>query len=150
MPATNDLIRNSALLPLQVLSGTWNAELSEASFLGDPFKKVVMQVAFEWIENGAFLVMRMPLDPPDSIWIVGRDAASDDYQVLYFDNRNVSRNYQMSFSNRTWKIWRNAPTFSQRFEGKISEDANFIKAKWEKSLDGKTWEHDFSIAYARL
>ena len=55
----------------------------------------------------------------------------------------------MSFSEVTWKLWRNSPNFSQRFEGKIGKDGNTITAKWEKSTDGAKWEHDFDVTYIR-
>jgi hypothetical protein len=150
MPSKEKVIRNPTLQPLDVLSGEWNAEISEASFLPDPNEKITMQVAFEWIENGAFLIMRMPLDPPDSIWLIGRDDASDDYTVLYFDSRSVSRIYHMSFQDRTWKIWRDSPNFSQRFEGKLNDDGNTIQAHWEKSSDGKKWDRDFNLTYRKV
>jgi hypothetical protein len=142
--------RNPTLQSLDVLSGQWSVELSEAAFLPDPSGKITMRVSFEWIENGAFLAMRLPMDPPDSVWIIGRDDSSENYTVLYFDSRGVSRVYTMSISENVWKIWRNSPNFSQRFEGKISEDGNSIRARWEKSVDSKTWEHDFSLTYKRV
>ena len=56
----------------------------------------------------------------------------------------------MSFSDRLWKLWRQAPGFSQRFEGKISDDGETISARWEKSGDGLEWEHDFDVTYIRM
>jgi hypothetical protein len=150
MPANQHALRNPALQPLDVLSGQWNAEISEASFLGDLSKKISMQIAFEGIENGAFLAMRLPLDPPDSIWIIGWDDASDDYTVLYFDFRKISRIYHMNFHDGLWKMWRDSPSFSQRFEGTLSKDGNSIQAAWESSSDGKTWKHDFTLTYKRV
>jgi hypothetical protein len=149
MPASKNIVRNPALLPLDVLSGEWAVELSEAAFLPDPNGEITMQVACEWIENGAFLVIRMPLDPPDSLWLISRDDSSKDYTVLYFDSRKVSRIYQMSFHDNSWKMWRNSPKFSQRFEGILSGDGNSITARWEKSTDGETWKHDFTLRYRR-
>ena len=50
---------NPALAPLQFLAGARDMELSEASFLPDPDATVHGAVTFEWIEQGAALVMRM-------------------------------------------------------------------------------------------
>jgi hypothetical protein len=50
---------NPALADLQFLAGAWDMELSEASFLPDPDAQVHGSVTFEWIEQGAALVMRM-------------------------------------------------------------------------------------------
>ncbi len=144
---------NPALQDLKGFVGNWTMELSNASFLPNSADTVKGQVSFEWLEEGAFLVMYMgnkPSGTPDAIWLVSRDASTSNYIVLYYDTRKVSRVYEMSFSDRTWKIWRNSPGFSQRFAGKLSEDDNLITAYWEKSSDGLTWEHDFDVTYTRV
>ena len=46
-------------------------------------------------------------------------------------------------------MWRDSPKFSQRFEGRFSKDKRTITAYWEKSLDGKKWEHDFDLRYTK-
>ena len=144
--------QNPALGPLEVLAGEWDMALSNASFLPSPSDTVMGRVSIEWTENGAFLVMYMGSKPPatpDATWLIGRDEVTPNYTVLYYDTRKVSRVYEMSFADGVWKIWRNAPGFSQRFEGHMGADGNTIKAEWEKSTDGKQWEHDFSITYTR-
>ena len=96
---------------------------------------------FKWLEEGAFLVMYMGSQPrgtPDAIWLIGRDELTTNYVVLYYDNRKVSRVYEMSFSDGTWKMWRNSPGFSQRFEGKLSEDGEHHHgslAEFQRRLD---------------
>lgn len=144
---------NPALKSLQVLAGDWEMELSNASFLPSPSAKVVSHVSIEWLEYGGFLVMRQgdkPPGPPAASWVIGRDDSVQDYSILYFDSRGVSRRYEMSLNDGIWKMWRSAPGFSQRYEGKISEDGNTITAHWEKSTDGKKWEHDFDMTYTRV
>ena len=109
-------------------------------------------VSIKWLESGAFLVIHMGGQQggtPDATWVIGHDGDKPDYQVLYYDNRKVSRVYEMSFSDGTWKMWRNAPGFSQRFEGKFSEDGKVITAEWQNSSDGSTWEHDFDVTYTK-
>lgn len=135
-----------------MLIGSWTMELSNALFLPDPKATIQGSVTFEWIEDGGFLIIRQGIKGsgmPWSEWLVGRDENVQDYIVLYFDDRGVSRVYQMSFAKGVWKIWRNSPKFSQRFIGKVSKDEKTIKASWEKSTDGKKWEHDFDIIYRR-
>ncbi len=56
----------------------------------------------------------------------------------------------MSFSDGMWKMWRNAPGFSQRYESAVSQDGKTITARWEKSSDGSTWEHDFDVKYTKI
>ncbi|HTK09604.1 MAG TPA: hypothetical protein VL485_20710 [Ktedonobacteraceae bacterium] len=147
MTKANPDRHNPALKQLEVLVGNWEMELSNAAFLPDPSNTAKGQISFEWVENGAFIRMRMG---DDAIWLISRDDAQSDYHVFYYDSRNVSRIYQMSFSENIWKLWRNSPDFSQRYEGKISHDGNTITARWEKSSDGITWEHDFNISYTRM
>jgi hypothetical protein len=89
-------------------------------------------------------------EAPSAIWLIHRDDANRGYKAFYYDDRKVSRIYEMSFTDNIWKLWREAPNFSQRFEGTISNDGNKLLAKWEKSTDGQTWEHDFDVTYTRL
>ena len=144
---------NPALRDLEVLIGTWEMELSNAAFLPDRSATVKGEASFQWLEHGAFLIMRMGGDPsnsPGAIWLINRDESSPVYKVFYYDDRKVSRIYEMSFSDNLWKLWRQSQNFSQRFEGKFSKDGNKISAKWEKSEDGQNWQHDFDITYSRM
>jgi uncharacterized protein YndB with AHSA1/START domain len=144
---------NPALDRLEVLVGDWNMELSNAAFLPNPSDTVNGIVSFEWVEAGAFLVMRIgdkPPSPPQAVWLIGRDESLPDYKVLYFDSRKVSRIYEMSFADGVWQMWRDAPGFSQRFQGTFSDDGNTITAYWEKSFDGSKWEHDFDLTYTKV
>jgi hypothetical protein len=126
-------------------------ELPEASFLPDPEATVHGPVSFEWIEQGAALVIRMgDAATPAATWIIGRDDAEPGYHVLYADDRGVSRVYRMSFGDGRWRMWRDTPEFSQRFEADITPDREEINGSWQKSVDGgATWEHDFRVRYRR-
>ena len=147
MAKSNSPKPNPVLKDLEGLVGDWEMELSNAAFLAHPTDTVKGQVSFEWIENGAFLRMRMG---NDAIWLISRDDSKSDYEVFYYDSRSGSRIYEMSFSANMWKIWRSSPSFSQRYEGTISKDGYTITAKWEKSSDGINWEHDFNVTYTRM
>jgi hypothetical protein len=142
---------NPALDELRFLVGGWDMELSEASFLPDPDAKLRGSIAFEWIEQGAALAMRMgDAGTPTATWIIGRDEAEPGYHVLYADDRGVSRVYRMSFRDGSWRMWRDTPGFSQRFDAEISASRAEISGSWQKSVDGgATWEHDFKVSYTR-
>ena len=153
MPKDNSFDSNPALADLGLLIGQWEMELSNAAFLPNSSDTLKGGVSFEWLEAGAFLIMRMGekiSQAPSAIWLIHRDEGNSDYKAFYYDDRKVSRIYEMSFSNKVWKMWRQSPDFSQRFEGNIADDGNKILAHWEKSDDGHTWEHDFDITYSRL
>lgn len=138
---------NPQISDLDFLVGDWDMELSNAAFLPHPTDIVRGQVSFAWIENGAFLVMRMGVD---ALWLISRDEAQPLYTVFYFDARAVSRVYTMSFSDKTWTMWRDSEQFSQRFTGSVSEDGRTITAEWRKKSEQSAWEHDFDVTYRRL
>lgn len=142
---------NPSLQPLEMLTGKWQMVLSNASFLEDPTTTVESVATFEWIKGGAYLLMIQgdETSPPFACWMIGRDESSNDYTVLYSDGRGVSRVYQMAFNGEEWKLWRSAPGFHQRFAGEVSSDGKQINASWEKSEDGKNWQHDFDITYRK-
>lgn len=144
---------NPALADVALLEGDWRMDISNASFLPDPSESVRGHSSFHWALDGACLVMHQgdpPPSPPAALWLIGRDEASPEYEVLYFDARRVSRVYRMSFDAGMWKMWREAPGFWQRFECKVAPDGASMVGEWTKSLDdGATWEHDFDIIYTR-
>jgi hypothetical protein len=98
-------------------------------------------------------MMRSEIDDPrfpSGISIIGSDDATNKYFMLYFDERGVSRKQEVTFSDNVWKWWRDAPGFSQRYEGVISEGGNTITGKGELSKDGLTWEKDLDLTYHRV
>jgi hypothetical protein len=138
---------NPRLRQLEALVGEW--ELSVPQFGGAGGR-----ASIGWMEQGAYLriLSTAPEPAPSAVQIVGSDDDNDDYcTVSYYDSRGVSRIYRMSFAERRWRIWREAPGFWQRFSGTLSEDGREIRGAWEKSPDdGGTWELDFDLIYTRV
>ena len=136
---------NPALKPLETLIGEWDIEVPQ-------FPGQRGRATFEWLEGGAYLRYHdeAPDPAPSGTWIIGRDDSSETYTILHYDSRGVSRVYQMSFGERIWKAWREAPGFWQRFSGTLSDDGSSIRGAWEKSPDGSSWEHDFDLTYTRV
>src|SRR5579862_9712442 len=134
---------DSALARLAALAGEWDVEgMISGRSTGHA------RTVFEPIEGGAFLKQRTSAaqaDFPSSTVIIGCDDARDSYSTLYSDSRGIVRVYQMSFDGHTWKQWREAPGFSQRFSATLSADGKTMRGAWEKSLDDATWEHDFDL-----
>lgn len=140
---------NLALQPWSALVGTWRTLGTHPLVPGTTFHG---RTTFDWIEGGAFLVMRSEIDEPEipsAIAIFGTDDATGECSMLYFDERGVSRRYEASFRENVWKWWRNAPGLSQRFEGAIAADGNAIVSHGELSRDGVTWEPDLQLTYTR-
>src|SRR5690348_6553693 len=93
---TNPSQPNPALKLLEALVGEWEMALSNASFLPQSTDTVKGLVSFEWMQDGAFLLMSMsdkPSGPPAALWLISRDEAVTDYTVCYYDSRSISRIY---------------------------------------------------------
>ncbi|WP_118975713.1 DUF1579 family protein [Taibaiella koreensis] len=144
---------NPELQELEQFIGTWEMEISNASFLPDAKATIKAGASFEWFEEGEFLILRQGTKnngTPWAIWFIGHDKDTQNYTVLYIDDQQSSRVYEMSFENRIWKMWRNGPQFIQRFTAETNQDKNIISGHWEKSVDGENWEHDFNLTYTKI
>ncbi len=143
-------IPNPALKAWSVLVGEWSTVGTHPLI---PDTTLHGRTSFEWIEGGAFLMMRSEIDEPgvpSGVAIFGSDDALGECFMLYFDERGVSRKMEASLHDNVWKWWRNAPGFSQRYTATISEDGKTIIGKGELSRDGKTWGQDLDLTYTRL
>src|SRR5579884_3102061 len=141
---------NPALKAIAFMAGAWDMELSNAFFLPSKQDVAHIDATFRWIEGGALLVLQQGnmSTPPFATWVIGRDEDDQEYTVHYFDDRNTSRVYRMSFEEPTWKLWRERTQSIQRFVGTVSDDRSVINGHWEYSTDGgKTWQHDFDVKY---
>lgn len=140
---------NPSLQPFSILIGTWNTAGTHPLV---PDTILHGRTSFEWLEQGAFLIQRSEIDDPrfpKGIAIIGSDDSEGEYYMLAFDERGVSRKYDMSLRDNTWKWWRNAPGFAQRYEGTIVDGGNTIVGKGELSKDGVSWEKDLDLTYTR-
>jgi hypothetical protein len=141
---------NPALKPFNVLIGTWNTVGTHPMVPGVTLHG---RTSFEWIEGGAFLLMHSEIDEPlfpSGVAIIASDDNLNEYFMSYFDERGVSRKYEVSLEGNIWKWWRNMPEFSQRFTGTISTDERTIVGKGEMSKNGAPWEGDLNLTYTRV
>jgi hypothetical protein len=139
-----------ALQMLEPLVGEWS--LSANAPGGEPWPGGG-RCSMQWHSSGAHLVQRTTNDlpeAPDSLCIIGCDAANGTYFQLYSDDRDVCRVYQMSIGDGEWKLWREGDPFAQRFMATISEDGNTMSGRWEMSEDGNTYRTDFELVYRRI
>jgi hypothetical protein len=138
-----------ALKRLEPLVGEWALEAKPPD--GPPWPGEA-QATIEWHDSGAHLVQRSTVDmpeAPDSISIMGCDAANGTYFQLYSDERGVCRVYEMSIKDGEWGLWREGEPFPQRFTATISDNGNTIAGRWEKAPDGHTWETGFDLTYRK-
>lgn len=148
--------RHPALDHLALLAGEWE---SEATHRLMPDAVIVGRATFEWLEGGHFLIWRAHYDHPDfpdSIGILSCDDMGDlrnpdgGCSLHYFDQRGVTRLYHLSAEPGVWRLWRNAPGFSQRFTGTLNPDGKTVTGVWDFSEDGSTWEQDLRVTYKRV
>ena len=139
---------NPALKPFDVLVGEWKTVGTHPLVQGT----LHGHASFNWIEGGAFLAWHSEIKKegfPKGVAIFGSDDVTGDYFMLYFDDRKVSRKYEVSFQDNVLKWWRNAPGFSQRYTWTITDKGDTIIGTGELSKDGKTWEKDLDLTYTR-
>jgi hypothetical protein len=143
-------IPNPALEPFNVLIGSWDTTGTHGQL---PDTILHGHALFEWLQGGAFLMMRTEIDDPrfpSTITILGSDDSEGEYYMLAFDERGVSRKSDVSLRDNIWKWWRNAPGFFQRYEATITDDGNTVVSKGELSKDGVSWEKDLDLTYMRV
>ncbi len=102
-------IPNPALQLFKVLVGAWQTTGSHPYLPGITLHG---RTSFDWIEGGAFLIMRSEVDEPDipsGIAIFGSDDVVKKYFMLYFDERGVSRKYDAAITGNQLTWWRDDP-----------------------------------------
>lgn len=135
---------------LDRLVGEWTLEATHPAF---PGIVVPGRSSFEWLDGERFLIQRSTADHPDfpnSISVIG--AMSDDDERLsmhYYDSRGVHRVYSLEMSDGLLRIARDAPGFSQRFEGTLADGGDTLAGIWQLSRDDATWDDDLEITYWR-
>jgi hypothetical protein len=143
-PTAEEALRN-----MEPLVGEWTLEATPPD--GKPWPGGGRST-FEWHASGAHLIQRSTIalpEAPDSISIIGCDAANGTYFQLYSDERGVCRVYEMSIGNGEWVLWREGEPFAQRFTAAISADGNTITGRWETAEDGTDYRTDFDLVYRR-
>jgi hypothetical protein len=141
---------NPALRALAALVGEWKTIGTHALVPGTAFHG---RTSFRWLAGGAFLIMQSQIDEPQipsAIAIFGTDDTTGERVMLYFDERGVSRKFQVSVQDNVWKWWRDVPGFSQRMVGTIAADERTMVCRGELSRDGTHWEPDLELTYTRV
>jgi len=86
---------------------------------------------------------------PSGVAVFGSDDAAATYYMLYFDERGVSRKYDVTMTGNvlTWR--RDDPSFSQRATITVEEGRAKMTMKGEMSREGGEWEDDLSLTYVQ-
>jgi hypothetical protein len=143
-------IPNPQLAALEPLIGTWTTEGRHPMLPGTTLHG---RAIFEWLNGGAFLCTRSEIDDPrfpQGIAIIGSDDEAGSFTMLYFDQREVSRRYEVTIGAGTMRWERSTSAFSQRFALTISADGQTMHGVGEMSRDGGAWGPDLELTYTRV
>jgi len=144
------LVPNPALKHFEVLIGDWENTGRHPAL---PGTELHGRTSFEWHEGGAFVIMHSQIehkDFPDGVAIFGSDNDAKSIYMIYFDERGISRKYDVSLKGKKLKWERIDPKFSQRFTMTFSTDGRKIIGKGEMSQKQGSWEHDLSLTMTRV
>ncbi len=138
--------RDPILEPFTALIGTWATEATHPMHDG----VVPGSVTFEWLDGRGFLIQRSHNDHerfPDSISVIGAPEDGDGLVMEYFDSRGVRRTYGVSLEDGVLRIWRDDPTFAQRFSATLGQDA--FEGLWQLAETPGDWKDDLRVTYTR-
>ena len=140
------LITNLALKSFDILLGEWQTTGSHPYL---PNVTLHGRTSFEKLEGGAFLIVRTEIHHPkfpDGIEIFGSDDMTKEFFMLHFDERGISRKYDVKIDGHKLEWRRDDPVFSQRFTLAIEDDGHKLMSWGEMSRDGAPWEKDLELA----
>jgi hypothetical protein len=141
---------NPSLRPFEVLVGDWRTTGTHPLAPGTTFHG---RTSFAWHEGGAFLIMRSEIDEdgiPSGVAIFGSDDAAGTFFMVYFDERGVSRKYDVTLSGNRLVWQRDEAGFAQRNTLVINDARSRMTGTGEMSRDGGEWEGDLSLTYERV
>jgi hypothetical protein len=148
--ASEAMIPNPRLAVFKPLMGAWTTVGRHSMMPGITLHG---RTVFEWHEGGAFLRMRSEIEEqgiPSAIALIGSDDGAATFTMLYFDERAVSRRYEIAMDGAVLRWWRTAPGFSQRYVLTVAPDGDTLRGVSELSKDDATWEQDMELSYTRV
>jgi hypothetical protein len=129
--------------------GEWQITGSHPYF---PEVELYGRASFRWYEGGAFVILHYEIDNenfPDGVEIFGSDNVSKEYVMLHFDERCISRRYDVSTEKDGITWWRDDSDFSQRFSLVIHDDGTMMSTG-KMRRKGADWEDDLKLFYKRV
>jgi hypothetical protein len=143
------MIPNPRLAVFKPFIGAWTTEGSHSMM---PGIRLHGRTIFEWHEGGGFLCVRSEIHEPgipSAVALIGSDDEAGALTMLYFDERTVSRRFDVAMEGSVLRWWRSAPGFSQRCVLTASPDSDTLRGVSSLSKDDVSWEQDLELRYAR-
>ncbi|MCU1590719.1 MAG: hypothetical protein JWP11_1975 [Frankiales bacterium] len=130
-------------MSLDRLLGTWELTMRHVAMPA----AVRGRQCYERVLDNAFLMLHATYDHPEFPDAV---ALLDGSSYHYFDVRGVTRVFDLEVGDTGWAMIRRDADFWQRSAATFV-GADAMDGTGENSYDGgATWQHDFSLSYARL
>lgn len=143
-------IPNPKLQPFSRLIGEWTTVATHRLM---PNVTLHGRTTFSWLQGGAFVNMQSEVDEegvPSATAIIGSDNDSETFYMLYFDERGVSRKFDVTVHGNILTYIRLVPGFSQRFTHTLSDDGSTINVLVELREDDVNWKKDLEATYTRV
>lgn len=140
---------NSALERLDRAVGTWTVTGSHPYLPGRTLRG---KVTFDRIEGGAFVRMHSQMEDkeiPEGVAIFGTDGDGDTCTMLYFDERGVSRRYDVELHANGFTWSRDSSELAQRFRVTFADDGRTMDGEGTMKKSGAPWEQDLCLSYVR-
>jgi hypothetical protein len=130
---------------LSIFLGRWHTTGEVAPTGTTPAARVDAIDTYEWYPGEFFLVHhadgKVGDDAIRSIEIIGFDPARDCYFASFFDSTGGFGTEEIRLHGNTW-TWRGSNVMGvkeHRCIAVVSDDGRTVRARHEKSDDGKTW-----------
>lgn len=134
---------------LSKLLGKWNTNGRILAANGNPEIKITGTDTYEWMPGNFFLLHKVDVsiggDKNQTLEIIGHNEERDHYTMQYYDNKGNSGSMVATVTADVWMFIGE----SLRFTGSFYDEGNIFAGIWERSADGKNWEHFMDIQLSR-
>ncbi len=133
--------RSEAHARLSVFLGEWSAE-GRTEAVGNASAETMTHFhTYKWLPGQFHLYHswegHIGAHQSRGVEIIGFDAASGTYQFHFFDSDGWARVYEGHVRGNTWTL----KGARERCGIAFSRDGKKMVIRWDRSPDGKTWEH---------
>jgi hypothetical protein len=143
-------MKNKALSALESLIGEWEYTMYNCWFLESMDTKVKGFTTIERLHDAFIVIRSSDADKkPSDVWVIGYSDPQEKYEMFYYDQRGVSRIFNVDYDGSKMVFWREDKDFYQRMTLEIKTDSLHTTA--EASDDkGKTWRKDLEMSYVKV
>jgi len=143
-------MKNKALAALEPLIGQWEYIMYNCWFLESMDTKVKGFTTIERLEDSFVVVRSTNADKkPSDIWVIGYSDPREKYKMFCYDQRGVSRIFDMTFDGKKLVFLREDNDMYQRIILEIT-DTGLHSEAWASEDKGKTWRKDLEMAHKRI